>query len=785
VARPAATQLGHIARFQLLREIGSGAQATVWLAHDPRLDREVAIKLLKTRGDSEALASCLREARAVSRLTHPNIVPVFEADEHQGQPYLVFEFVQGPTLSQALQRPPRRSPRESVTLMLGVLDALDAAHEQGVVHRDLKPSNILIGPDGRARVMDFGIAARMVAGQGAAVGPVVGTPGYISPEAARGATPLPAMDVFSAGVVLGELLCGRPLLQETDAMRALQRVQQEDLLLPAGAEVDDSLRGIVQRALSRDMAVRHDSARALHDALSAWLNGQEAQAGAASSGHATLEFLLRRMRLRTDFPALSSAVVRIQRVAASETDSIRQLTEEILQDVALTHKLLRMVNTAHYSAVAEGGIGTVSRAVALVGFAGIRNMALSLVMLEHMPDKAQATVLKGEFLRALMAGMLATELAPAGAAGEDAFLGALFQNLGRLLTEYYFPEEALQIRQQLGSVRASPAIREAVAKRVLGIGLDELGAGVARAWGLPDSLQRALRTPPGEWPAQAQERGVVQGVERLRWIGRSANALVDVMQDGSSDPQALSAAAEQHAPVLGLAAHVMVSATHAASLRLQQAAAALGLSLPAAAPARRLLEAPFAPGAGADDKTFQLTAPAPLSVPAQSVLASALESAQRALSTKSMDVSELLHLVLDSLHQALNLRNVILCLREKGTGRLVGRVGLGPGGADMSAAFRFMPDAAATGDLFAVLTARGADLLVADASSVATRLPAWYRRRVDAPTFLLLPLMVKGVPIGLIYADKARIGSIVLGEQELALVRALRDQVTLAFGRVI
>jgi len=85
--------------------------------------------------------------------------------------------------------------------------------------------------------------------------------------------------------------------------------------------------------------------------------------------------------------------------------------------------------------------------------------------------------------------------------------------------------------------------------------------------------------------------------------------------------------------------------------------------------------------------------------------------------------------------------------------------------------------------LFAVLSARGADLLVSDTATVASRLPNWYRRRVDAPTFLLLPLMVKGAPIGLIYADKARVGSIVLGEKELALIRALRDQVTLAFGR--
>ena len=120
--------------------------------------------------------------------------------------------------------------------MNGVLDALALAHEQGIVHRDLKPSNILLGRDGRARVMDFGIAART---GDAAQDLIVGTPNYISPEAARGEAPHPAMDVFSAGLMLAEMLCGRRLLDERDIYRALARVQAEDLVLPALAAVDE------------------------------------------------------------------------------------------------------------------------------------------------------------------------------------------------------------------------------------------------------------------------------------------------------------------------------------------------------------------------------------------------------------------------------------------------------------------------------------------------------------------------------------------------------------------
>ena len=796
---------GSLARFELLRELGRGAQARVWLAHDPRLDREVALKLLDADADSDAVTEWLHEARAVSRLSHPNVVPVFEADEVDGQPYLVFEYVEGPTLSQARRGQPAMAPRQAAELMIGVLDALAAAHDQGIVHRDLKPSNILLGSDGRARVMDFGIAARVAPprraagrrGGGAemaniADGRIMGTPGYISPEAARGEAPVPAMDVFAAGMLLGELLAGAPLLREIDPYRAVERVQREDLMLPESVKVDATLRGIVQRAITRDMASRYDSARSMQAALRTWLKPEEAAQPETGSSHATLEFLLRRMRHKTDFPALGSSIVRIQKVATSETDSIKSLTDEILKDVALTNKLLRMVNTAQFSAAAGGGIATVSRAVALVGFAGIRNMALSVVLLEHMNDKAHASLLKEEFLRALMAGSLADELTSTAREGEEAFIGSMFQNLGRLLTECYLPDEAVQIRQALGkdqtSAVAHPA-REAAACNVLGLSLNELGAGVAKAWGLPNSLQHAMHAPEGQVPAKTIERGP----ERLRWLARAANAMSDAMlgSDGDAQATALLRAAELYARALGLNPREMVAAAYTMRGHLKELAAALGVNVAVGAPARRLLEAtnlqlPSEPDSGLAHPNID-EAPtlvlAPVGSNAQQAMSKALEGVRTALASKSMRLSDVLPLVLNTMHKALDFRRVVLCLREPGHARLVGRIGLGQGGNELSVAFRIEPDASAATDLFGMLCAKGADLLVSDAKTVATRLPTWYRQKVNAPTFLLMPLMLKGQPIGLIYADKAFAGSIVIGEAELALLRALRDQATAAFSK--
>jgi eukaryotic-like serine/threonine-protein kinase len=586
------------------------------------------------------------------------------------------------------------------------------------------------------------------------------------------------MDVFAAGVVLGELLNGAQLMRETDPYRYVERVQREDMLLPAHVKVDGTLRGIVQRALSRDMGQRYDSARSMHTALQGWLNPEGAAEPEAGSSHATLEFLLRRMKHKTDFPALSSSIVRIQRVAVSETESLRTLSGEILKDVALTNKLLRMVNTAHFTAVSGGGIATVSRAVALVGFAGIRNMALSVVLLEHMNDKAHASLLKEEFLRAVTAGTLADELTPVAREAEEAFLGAMFQNLGRLLAECYLPEEAQQIRQALQGREGTPearALRATAAKRVLGLSLDELGSGVAKAWSLPETLQLVLRAPEGEVPAKPE-----RGSDRQRWMGRMAADMADAMlgADGEAQAEALRGVAERYAAALDLSARDIVSAAQATRLRVNQLAQAMGVSVPAGAPARRLLEATQPP----DDKTLALAAPG---ADTHAQLSRALDEVRSRLATKTLRVNDLLQLVLDTMHKAVGFRCVVLCLRDPASGHLQGRVGLGPEAAEMSTLFRIKPDLNAMGDLFAWLTAKGADLLVSDSKTVIGRLPAWYRENVNAPTFLLLPLMVKGKPIGLIYADKNKAGQIVLGEGDLALLRALRDQAAAAFGKSV
>lgn len=460
-----------LGRFELRRILGQGAQSVVWLAFDPRLEREVAIKLMKV-GEGASMAAIpqwLQEARHVSRLSHPNLVPVFEADVQDLHPYLVFEYVPGKTLGELLAAHGAMPAVEAADLMADVLDALAIAHEAGVIHRDVKPSNILVDQSGRARIMDFGIAAPVQdSGAHSGTAAPAGTPGYMAPEVAQGGAVSAAMDIFSAGMVLAEMLSGEPLVKERDPYQAIYRILNEPLVMrdDLAADVDDTLRGIVSRALARDPVHRHPSVRAFRDELMAWsakvtgAGGENSSTGHASDVNVTLAFLLRRMRRTKDFPAMSDSVVRIQGIASSDTVSLNSLTTEILRDVALTNKLLRLVNSAHF-ARGGGNISTVSRAVSLVGFNGIRNMALGLVLLEHMQDKTHANVLKDEYVRCLLAGSIAGELCSMAREREEAFIAAMFQNLGRMLAEFYFPEEAREIRGLLHTSR--PPLTEAQA----------------------------------------------------------------------------------------------------------------------------------------------------------------------------------------------------------------------------------------------------------------------------------------------------------------------------------
>jgi eukaryotic-like serine/threonine-protein kinase len=258
-------------RYELGPSLGSGGMATVVAGHDRVLDRPVAVKLLGRQADPEARARLLREARAAARLHHPNAVAVYDTGEHDGQPFIVMELVRGRTLADELRDRERLAVEETVAVGLGILDALAAAHANGIVHRDVKPGNVLLPDAGGVKLGDFGIAKALedVSAALTATGTVLGTPTYLAPELVHGATAVPASDVYSVGCLLFECLTGRPPFTGDSAVAVAyahvhRPVPDVRTLRP---EVPSDLAAVVATAMHKDPAERYADAAALRAAL--------------------------------------------------------------------------------------------------------------------------------------------------------------------------------------------------------------------------------------------------------------------------------------------------------------------------------------------------------------------------------------------------------------------------------------------------------------------------------------------------------------------------------------
>ncbi len=247
-------------RYAVTARIAQGGMATVYLALDTRLDRQVALKVMHAElaRDEEFVRRFIGEAKSVARLSHQNVVAVFDQGSDGPFLYLAMEYVPGRTLKEVLRERGRFSPAAALDIMAGVLDGLAAAHASGIVHRDVKPENVLVTTDGRLKVADFGLARAQAAAAHTRAGLLIGTVAYLPPEQVTGDSTGPRSDVYSAGVVLFELLTGRqPFTGDTPIAIAYQHVNQDvpapSALVPGVPPAVDQL---VLAATSRDPAQR-------------------------------------------------------------------------------------------------------------------------------------------------------------------------------------------------------------------------------------------------------------------------------------------------------------------------------------------------------------------------------------------------------------------------------------------------------------------------------------------------------------------------------------------------
>ena len=252
------------ARYELVSTLGSGGMATVFLARDRVLDRDVAVKVLRDQfaSDPTFLARFTREALDAARLSHPGLVTIFDAGVDEGTAFIVMEVVHGRTVQQELASQGRLPILRAVRIAADVCEVLDVAHDAGVVHRDIKPGNILLSDDGRTRVFDFGIARTSGSAGLTEIATVIGTAAYLSPEQAAGEPADPRSDLYAVGCVLEEMLTGAPPFAAETPVALLHRHVHDEPAPPSARrpEVGGRLDAVVLHLLAKDPDDRPASA---------------------------------------------------------------------------------------------------------------------------------------------------------------------------------------------------------------------------------------------------------------------------------------------------------------------------------------------------------------------------------------------------------------------------------------------------------------------------------------------------------------------------------------------
>jgi HD-like signal output (HDOD) protein len=516
-----------------------------------------------------------------------------------------------------------------------------------------------------------------------------------------------------------------------------------------------------------------------------------------------LDDIMRRLRSCSGFPTLSTTISDINRVVASDLHSAQQLTQVILRDASLTTKLLQVVNSAIYGQY-RGRIRTISKAVMILGCDEVSNAATALTMLEFSRGRPQEKSLQDELLGAFFAGVMSRALGKRLGMpnSEEAVICAMFQSLGRLLVTFFLYEENVQIR----ALMEKGLSEDAAAQRVLGISYRELGVGVAKEWNFPDRLVEGMQTLPSRDIAPPSS-----DLDRLKLASNYANDLYTTVlrTPAANKGAALIALGKRYGAAIKLDNNELMSIIEQSLKELAERSSTLDLPTANSATLKAIrawtgATSPDTDGAADTDASAQETS-SPDASPANDPLTqqvdaidaaedgetSSADNAQRVLSAGIRDVTEaltsdsslndVLHMVLETMYRGMGFTRTMIFIRDAKMSTMRARFGFG---ADIervipqcSFPLAFAPDA------FHVSIEKGADIVIenAQAENIAQRIPDWHRRAIRAKSFILLPVMLKGHAIGLLYADSDRAEGIKIDGEQLGLLRTLRSQVALAF----
>jgi len=567
-------------------------------------------------------------------------------------------------------------------------------------------------------------------------------------------------NVQQAGQLLYQLLSGRPY-----SSLALQK------LCP---DLDTELLQLCQSLLDCPgpaIAITRTSLAQLQD----WLARQQRFIRTEGNQQAALEQLLQRMRHSPDFPALSQAISAINHIGNADSERLQVLAEIILKDFSLTNKLLKVVNAANFSQFG-GSVSTVSRAIVILGFDTIRNLALTLLLFEHMHNRSHAQEVRDVATKALFCGLLARSLARHSRMqeAEEALICGMFQQLGELLCVYYFRNEYRLIHKKIS---AGSSAAQAV-QHTFGLSYATLGASTADMWSFPERIVSSLEPYPAGPVRQPQHSAA-----RLRMLSNLANELTHLL----AGPAGMRANQVQPLLTRYERACVLEANTLHEAIADAQAEFADYLYEWSGEPtlqgnAQHLKTATL--GAHPDNQpptpAAELEASYIHTTPATtSLLSSGIQDITTTL-LGNYQLNDLLRMILEIMYRAVGFDHVLLCTRDPRQNMLQARFGFGEGTAALLPQFKV--DLQQQDNAFCIAMERNVDIFIEDASAAAisSHIPAWYRQLGLAQTFIIFPLVLEKRKIGFLYGDKKQAHSLPLHPDELNLLKTLRNQALLA-----
>jgi len=488
-----------------------------------------------------------------------------------------------------------------------------------------------------------------------------------------------------------------------------------------------------------------------------------------------LEKLMAEMAAGEDFPALSRTITEINHAVGNDSSSASQMTDIILRDISLTRKLLRLVNAAHFGSFGSQPISTISRAVYILGFDAVRNAAVSLMLFEHLRNQSNVDILRGEAIDSFYRGVLGRLLASSSGVrdGEEAFISALFRDLGKLMARFHFFAKT----EQVNALMAQEMLDESTASRqVLGVDYDELGLAIAKHWHFPPNLLHAM----APLDAAPLKKPGVNDSDRLRIVANMARDLHRSFAGKSAkeQEQSIENLFQRYHDAAQITRESLFETAHKAAHTVKSETAILNVDISKSALMKQLLDGPT------DEEDAEASA-----ATADALAADAENDPTNVLALGMQDMTQMMlgdyhladifKLVAELFYRTELFDRVVICVLDRVSQSLIGRVGLGQNASHMRSAFRiplsFSPD------VFHAAIANSQDIMISDASAdnIRSRIPEWHHRTLHVHSFLLLPIMVKDKPLGLIYADRD-MQPLQISSQLLGLLKTTRNQAALA-----